>query len=125
MIEVHQLPELGRRRHPRYGQSGSVQLRRMVTGPVFSGTLFEIAAGGCLVWMDDEMEADPADVVELRLSCGTEHFRVLGTIRYTEENGRLLGVAFERLNTGDRLSLEILTRRLQAAESAERTGESM
>ncbi len=123
MIDQKFTPALGRRRHPRYGQSGSVQLRRMVTGPVFHGTLFEIAQGGCLVWMDAVIEADPADVVELRLSCGSETFRVLGTIRYLEEDGRLLGIAFERLTAGDLLSLDILMRRLQVAENAERTPE--
>ncbi len=112
-------PSLRRRRHNRYGQSGVVNVRLALSGPSLSGSLFDISVGGCLVWMDQEVQFSSTDVVEVRLQCETLGFRVLGLVRHTGDQSRILGIEFHRLNVTDTAALCDFIGRLEAAADQE------
>jgi c-di-GMP-binding flagellar brake protein YcgR len=117
--ETQSFPEIRRRRHQRYGQSGSITIRRAISGPSLSGFLFDISVGGCLVWMSRSVFFNPADVIELRLQADTLSFRVMGYVRNTGEGGRQLGIEFHRLSPQDERNLEDFIARLQACAERE------
>ncbi len=104
-----------RRKAQRFGQSGSVTIRRAVSAPHVTGSLFDLSAGGCLVWADRVCSFDPSEFLEMHLRCGELTFRVMGSVRHTSEKGRLLGIEFERLTPRDEAELQRFIEELQAA----------
>jgi c-di-GMP-binding flagellar brake protein YcgR len=104
-----------RRKAMRYGQSGSVTIRRAVSLPPITGSLFDLSAGGCLVWADCVCSFDPAEYLEMNLHCGDLTFRVMGSVRHTSEKGRLLGIEFQRMIPRDAAELQQFIQELRAA----------
>ena len=102
-----------RRKARRYGQSGSVTIRRAISLPPLTGSLFDLSTGGCLIWADRVCHFDPAEFLEMNFLCGELTFRVMGSVRHTSEKGRLLGIEFQRLAPQDAAELERFIRRLQ------------
>jgi c-di-GMP-binding flagellar brake protein YcgR len=104
-----------RRKARRYGQSGSVTIRRAISAPLLTGSLFDLSTGGCLVWADRVCSFDASEFLEMTLHCGDLAFRVMGSVRHISERGRLLGVEFQRLTARDAAQLERFIQELQAA----------
>ena len=104
-----------RRKAMRYGQSGSVTIRRAVSLPPVTGSLFDLSSGGCLIWMDRVCQFDPSEFLEINLRCGKLTFRVMSSVRHVSEKGRLLGIEFQRLSAPDAAELERFIQTLQAA----------
>jgi c-di-GMP-binding flagellar brake protein YcgR len=104
-----------RRKTRRYGQSGSVTIRRSVSLPQLTGSLFDLSLGGCLVWADRVCQFDPSEFLEMNLRCGELGFRVMGSVRHSSERGRLLGIEFQRLSPRDSEELGRFIEELQAA----------
>jgi c-di-GMP-binding flagellar brake protein YcgR len=104
-----------RRKTRRYGQSGSVTIRPAISAPLLTGSLFDLSAGGCLVWADRICSFDPSEFLEMNLHCGELTFRVMGSVRHVSEKGRLLGIEFQRLSPRDAAELDQFIRELQNA----------
>jgi hypothetical protein len=114
---VEKLPS--RRRHKRYGKRGTISLRWIVSGPVVSGSTFDLSAKGALIWLDQPTFFDPAEVVEVRVQLDSLSFRALGFVRHTSEEGHLLGVEFHRLNPRDSEELDAFIKALEGATTLE------
>jgi c-di-GMP-binding flagellar brake protein YcgR len=95
-----------RRSAKRYGKNGSVTLRRDVNSLVITGSLFDLSTGGCLVWLDWPVIFTPTEFVEVKLQTDDVTFRLMGTIRHTSEEDRLIGVEFLRIPQKEREYLE-------------------
>jgi c-di-GMP-binding flagellar brake protein YcgR len=104
-----------RRKAMRYGQSGLVTIRRARSLPPVTGSLFDLSAGGCLVWADAICSFDPSEFLEMNLRCGVLTFRVMGSVRHISEGGRLLGIEFQRMIPRDAAELQLFIQELQAA----------
>ncbi len=104
-----------RRKARRFGQSGSVTIRRAVSLPPVTGSLFDLSQGGCLIWADRICHFDPSEFLEINLRCGDSTFRVMGSVRHISERGRLLGVEFQRLSPRDAAELDRFLSELQQA----------
>ncbi len=111
--------EIRRRRHKRYGQNGHVTLRRVITGPNLEGDLFDISLGGCLIWLETPVRFQPHDLIEVKLQSGSLILRVMGSVRYTSEAGRILGIEFQRLPIQETVALEAFIQELEAAAALE------
>jgi c-di-GMP-binding flagellar brake protein YcgR len=110
---------LERRKHKRFGINGDVTVRRVISGPSIKGSLFDLSLGGCLIWIDTDVDFTPVDIIEVRLQCGPLAFRVLGAIRNTSEHGRILGIEFHRLSPSDTIDLTAFIANLQASAQRE------
>ena len=119
MDRMGEANDLRRRRHKRFGRSGSVSMRRMVSGPTLTGDLFDVSVGGCLVWTDDEHPFALSELIEIGLNAQPLVMRVMGTVRYQCEQGRLLGIEFWRLSQKETWDLQQFMRVLQANADAE------
>jgi c-di-GMP-binding flagellar brake protein YcgR len=117
--EPDETAELRRRRHKRYGHNGTITLCRIPTGPVVLGDLFDLSAGGCLVWTETAVRFNPSDIIEVKLQAGYLVFRVMGSVRYTSEAGRLLGVEFQHLGLKESVALDHFIHELEAAADLE------
>jgi hypothetical protein len=104
-----------RRRHPRFGKRGTATLRRAVSEPACTGSLFDLSLGGCLIWLDAPLPFNPADLLEIKLETESLSLRLMGSMRYTEEDGRLLGMEFQPLLTRECADLEAFLVTLEAA----------
>ena len=111
--------EVRRRRHKRYGQNGHVTMRRVITGPNLEGDLFDISLGGCLIWLDIPVRFQASDFVEVKLQAGPLTLRVMGSVRYTSEAGRILGIEFQRLPINETVALGEFVQDLEAAAALE------
>lgn len=112
---MNPVPAIRRRKARRYAQSGSITIRRTLSLPPLNGSLFDLSAGGCLVWADRACLFDPSEFLELNLRCGEVTFRVMGSVRHISEKGRLLGIEFQRLSPRDAAELEAFIEQLQEA----------
>lgn len=108
-----------RRKTKRYGKSGAVTLRRAISAPLITGSLFDLSMGGCLIWVDQCCQIDASELIEVKLQSEKLTFRVMGSVRHTSEAGRLLGIQFHRLGVKDALELEQIILQIQAAASQE------
>ena len=113
------LAALERRKHKRFGISGKVTVRRVLSGSGIKGSLFDLSVGGCLIWIGADVDCTPLDMIEVRLHCRPLAFRVLGAIRNTSEHGRILGIEFHRLSPRDAIDLAAFIASLQAAADRE------
>ena len=125
MNKVARGSTIRRRKAMRYGQSGSVTIRQAVSLTPVTGSLFDLSAGGCLVWADVVCSFDPSDYLEMSLHCGDMTFRVMGSVRHTSEEGRLLGIEFQRMIPRDAAGLQQFIQKLQAAALREQTLSSL
>lgn len=117
--EAPLLQTVRRRRHKRYGQNGSITLRRSDTELLFAGDLFDISIGGCLIWMETPTRFLTSDRVELKLKTGSLSLRVFGSVRYASASGRILGVEYQRLSLVESVALDHFIRELEAAAARE------
>jgi len=108
-----------RRMARRYGKNGSITLRRVVSAPVITGSLFDLSLGGCLIWLDWEATFDPSEMIEVRLQTDDVTLRVMGSVRHTAEENRLIGVEFVHLPAQDARDLEQFIAKLETAADRE------
>jgi len=108
-----------RRTAKRYGKSGSVALRRVVSAPLLTGSLFDLSTGGCLIWLDCECAFEAAELIEVKLQTDDVTFRVMGSVRHSGEDDRLIGVEFLDLPVKEKQELDRFVARLQASADAE------
>jgi c-di-GMP-binding flagellar brake protein YcgR len=108
-----------RRTSRRYGKNGTVAIRRVVTEPHITGSLFDLSVGGALIWLDDKLDITPPEYVEVKLQTDNASFRLMGTIRHISEANRLIGVEFLKLPVKESEELARFIAALEAAAAIE------
>jgi len=126
-----------RRQSKRYDYFGNVTILRADTGATQSGLLVNLSMGGCLLKLkspEEQMElprletdaqssgeaACAADgfgvnsIVEALFQVGYLPFLATGTVRRCDEDGSLLGIAFQGLSKWGRGDLQKLFSNLEA-----------
>ncbi len=107
------------RRHQRFGKRGTATLRRALSAPINIGSLFDLSLGGCLIWLETATVFDLADPIEVKLSIDNLTLRVMASIRYTGEENRVVGLAFEPMSRQKSEHLACFVSALQATEAAD------
>jgi len=123
-----------RRQSKRYDYCGSVTVLRADTGATQSGLLVNLSMGGCLLKLKSPEErsflphletdppsrdqASPGDfgkdsVVEALFQVGYLPFLVTGTVRRCDEDGSLIGLAFQGMSPWGRGDLQRLFSNLE------------
>ena len=91
-------PEIAGRGHRRIRyENGRASLRTVASGPSFEASLLDISLGGCRLAVAEPLFLEAAQMVEVKLDLNSCSLRALGTVRFTGDDGRTVGVAFHRL----------------------------
>jgi c-di-GMP-binding flagellar brake protein YcgR len=86
------------RQHRRFGKRGTAALRRALAAPPQIGSLFDLSLGGCLIWLETATVFLLGDLIEVKLQIDDLALRLMATVRYTGEEGRVVGLEFEAMS---------------------------